>query len=211
MMKKDLKLIEKQRIPGCAIVTRVENNQREKVFINKFLPRISNHPGKYGIPWQYAKMSCNRSHFENQVWHDPGTYQGKLNQVYCKRCRKKNLKWHKDKLLRGEFNMDNKGMKQLRANTMTQKLLTTVGENRLEELWVKYGMYKSAELLSMEMQEYVSFSTMRYLSHIKNWKRPINKLSPLYRGYLAGNVDPSKYKHLIFPEEITKNETIKQR
>jgi len=62
-MKKDLKLIQKQSIPGCAIVTRVENNQREKDFYNKFLPRISNHPGKYGLPWQYAKMSCNPSHF----------------------------------------------------------------------------------------------------------------------------------------------------
>ena len=83
------------------------------------------------------------------------------------------------------MDMDNKGIKKLRANTMTQKLLTTIGENRLKELWVKYGMYKSAELLSMEMQEYVSFSTMRYLSHIKNWQRPINKLSPMYRGYLV--------------------------
>lgn len=101
--------------------------------------------------------------------------------------------------------MDNKEMKKLRANTMTQKLLATIGENRLEELWVKYGMYKSAEILSIELQEYVSFSTMRYLSHIKYWRRPINKLSPMYRGYLAGNVDPSKYKHLIF-EEGNKNE-----
>jgi hypothetical protein len=104
--------------------------------------------------------------------------------------------------------MDNKDIVKtiLRKNTMTQKLLETIGENRLEELWVKYGMYKSAEILSMEMQEYVSFSTMRYLSHIKFWRRHINKLSPLYKGYLAGNVDPKQYKHLIFPEEIKKDE-----
>jgi len=99
---------------------------------------------------------------------------------------------------------DNKDLKT-RNNTMTQKLLATIGENRLEELWVKYGMYKSAELLSMELQEYISFSTMRYLSQIKYWRRPINKLCPLYKGYLAGNVDPSDYKHLIFEEE-TQNE-----
>ena len=84
---------------------------------------------------------------------------------------------------------------------MTQKLLVKIGEKRLQELWVKYGMYKSAKILSVELQEYVSFSTMRYLSQIKNWIRPINKLSPLYKGYLAGNVDPSRYKHLIFPTE----------
>lgn len=98
--------------------------------------------------------------------------------------------------------MDNK---DIRKNSMTQKLLKNIGEDRLKELWVRYGMYKSAEILSVEMQEYVSFSTMRYLSQIKNWRRPVNKLSPLYKGYLAGNVDPSKYKHLIFEEEI-KNE-----
>jgi len=102
---------------------------------------------------------------------------------------------------------DNKNIEKtiLRKNSMTQKLLATIGENRLKELWVKYGMYKSAEILSMELQEYVSFSTMRYLSNLKNWKRPVNKLSPLYKGYLAGNVDPSDFKHLIFEEE-TQNE-----
>lgn len=102
---------------------------------------------------------------------------------------------------------DNKGIRKLRANSMTQKLLTTIGENRLQELWVKYGMYKSAELLSIEMQEYVSFSTMRYLSNLKSWRRPVNKLSPLFKGYLAGNVDPNYYKHLIFSEEETQNES----
>ena len=100
---------------------------------------------------------------------------------------------------------DNKNIAK-RKNSMTQKLLATIGENRLKELWVRYGMYKSAELLSVEMQEYISFSTMRYLSQIKNWRRPINKLSPLYKGYLAGNVDPSQFKHLIFSEEVTQNE-----
>jgi len=96
--------------------------------------------------------------------------------------------------------------KNIRNNTMTQKLLRTVGEEKLKELWIKYGMYKSAELLSDELQEYFSSATIRYLSQIKNWKRPINELSPLYKGYLAGNVDPSKFKHLIFPEEVIKNE-----
>ena len=99
--------------------------------------------------------------------------------------------------------MDNK---DIRKNSMTQKLLNNIGEDRLKELWVRYGMYKSAELLSVEMQEYISFSTMRYLSQIKNWRRPVNKLSPLYTGYLAGNVDPSHFKHLIFPLEENKNE-----
>ena len=97
---------------------------------------------------------------------------------------------------------DNKNIEKtiLRKNSMTQKLLATIGENRLKELWVKYGMYKSAELLSMELQEYVSFSTMRYLSNLKDWKSQVNKLSSLYKCYLAGNVDLSYFKHLIFAE-----------
>ena len=100
--------------------------------------------------------------------------------------------------------MDNNDIKKTRIkkNSMTQKLLATVGEEKLKVLWVKYGCYKSAELLSEEIQQYVSFSTMRYLSQIKNWRRPINKRSPMYLGYLAGNVDPSHFKHLIFPEEM---------
>ena len=105
---------------------------------------------------------------------------------------------------------DNRDLEKilLRKNSMTQKLLATIGENRLEELWVKYGMYKSAELLSMELQEYVSFSTMRYLSNLKDWRRRVNKLSPLYKGYLAGNVDPSYFKHLIFEEETQNEQSI---
>ena len=101
--------------------------------------------------------------------------------------------------------MDNK---DIRKNSMTQKLLKNIGEKRLKELWVRYGMYKSAELLSLELQEYISFSTMRYLSQIKNWRRPVNRLSPLYKGYLAGNVDPSYFKHLIFEEETQNEQSI---
>ena len=99
--------------------------------------------------------------------------------------------------------MTNKGIRKLRdtSYSMTQRLLKRIGEGRVVEYWTKYGMYKSAELLSIEMQEYVSPYTMRHLSNIQNWKRPVNKLSPLYKGYLAGNVDPSYFKHLIFPTE----------
>ena len=106
--------------------------------------------------------------------------------------------------------MDNKDIRKtiLRKNSMTQKLLATIGENRVKELWVEYGMYKSAELLSDELQEYVSSSTIRYLSQIKYWQRKVNKLSPLYRGYLAGNVDPSYFKHLIFEEETQNEQSI---
>jgi hypothetical protein len=99
--------------------------------------------------------------------------------------------------------MQNNGIRKQRdtSYSMTQRLLKTLGEGRVVEYWQKYGMYKSAELLSKEMQEYVSPYTMRHLSNIKNWKRHVNKNSPIYKGVMAGNVKASYYKHLIFPEE----------
>jgi len=73
------------------------------------------------------------------------------------------------------------------------------------EYWKRHGMYKSAELLSIEMQEYVSPYTMRHLSNIKNWKRHVNKNSPIYKGVIAGTVPASYYRHLIFPKEEEEN------
>ena len=104
--------------------------------------------------------------------------------------------------------MDNKGIRKQRdtSYSMTQRLLKNLGEGRVVELWRKFGMYKSAEFLSTEMQEYVSPFTMRHLSNIKNWKRPVNKLSPIYKGVMAGTIKASYYKHLIFPNEVTQNE-----
>jgi len=103
--------------------------------------------------------------------------------------------------------MDNKGIRKQRdtSYSMTQRLLKKIGEVRVLEYWQKHGMYKSAELLSKEMQEYVSPYTMRHLSNIKNWKRPVNKLSPIYKGVMAGTVKASFYKHLIFPKEEEEN------
>ena len=99
---------------------------------------------------------------------------------------------------------DNKNIGK-RNNTMTQKLLQTVGEEKIKKLWVEYGMYKSAELLSDELQEYVSSSTIRYLSQIKNWKRLVNKRSAIFKGVKAGTVKASYYKQLIFPKEEEEN------
>jgi len=104
--------------------------------------------------------------------------------------------------------MKNNGIRKQRdtSYSMTQRLLKKIGEGKVVEYWTKYGMYKSAELLSIEMQEYVSPYTMRHLSNIKNWKRPVNKLSAIYKGVIAGTVPAAYYKHLIFEEE-DKNET----
>ena len=103
--------------------------------------------------------------------------------------------------------MQNKGIRKQRdtSYSMTQKLLKKIGESRVVEYWKRHGMYKSAELLSIEMQEYVSPYTMRHLSNIKNWKRPVNKNSPIYKGVQAGTVPASYYRHLIFAKEENEN------
>ena len=103
--------------------------------------------------------------------------------------------------------MENNEIRKQRdtSYSMTQRLLKKIGEGKVVEYWKRHGMYKSAELLSIEMQEYVSPYTMRHLSNIKNWKRPVNKNSPIYKGVIAGNVKASYYKHLIFPKEENEN------
>ena len=59
--------------------------------------------------------------------------------------------------------------------TMTQRLLKKLGEGRVVEYWTKYGMYKASELLSIEMQEYVSPYVLRYMSNKYDWKRNCNQ------------------------------------
>jgi len=91
--------------------------------------------------------------------------------------------------------------------SMTQRLLKKLGEGRVVEHWKKYGMYKAAELLSKEMQEYVSPYVLRYMSNKYNWKRKCNPKSAIYKGVVINKTIPaSYYKHLIFLE-VTNNET----
>ena len=103
---------------------------------------------------------------------------------------------------------DNKNIGK-RNNTMTQKLINKIGLEKIQAIWVQYGMYKGAEELSKLMNEWVSFSTLRYLSQIFDLKRPVNPKSAIYVGVQRGTIPSSYYKHLIFPEEIAKNETNK--
>ena len=97
--------------------------------------------------------------------------------------------------------MDNKNI-GTRNNTMTQKLINKIGLEEVEKLWIQYGCYKAAEELSKLMNEWVSFSTLRYMSQKFDWKRPVNPKSAIYVGVKRGTVLASYYKHLIFPEEM---------
>ena len=89
--------------------------------------------------------------------------------------------------------------------SMTQRLLKKLGEGRVVGYWQRHGMYKASELLSKEMQEYVSPYVLRYMSNKYDWKREVNKLSAIYKGVIAGTVPAAYYKHLIFPMEEKNN------
>jgi hypothetical protein len=96
-------------------------------------------------------------------------------------------------------------MRKNRQNSTTQIIIKKLGLEEVEKTWQRLGMYKSSIELSSRTNMYVSPYVLRYMSYKYNWKRYVNKQSPLYKGYLAGNVDPSYYKHLIFNEN-TQNE-----
>jgi len=97
---------------------------------------------------------------------------------------------------------DNKNIGK-RNNTMTKTLINNIGLEEVEKLWIQFGMYRAAEELSKMLDEYVSFSTLRYLSQVFNWKRPVNPKSAIYVGVQRGSVNSSYFPHLIFPEEIS--------
>jgi hypothetical protein len=84
--------------------------------------------------------------------------------------------------------------------------LKKLGEGRVVGYWQSHGMYKASELLSKEMQEYVSPYVLRYMSDKYDWKRNCNPKSAIYKGVKAGTVPAAYYKHLIFSEEVTQNE-----
>jgi hypothetical protein len=96
-----------------------------------------------------------------------------------------------------------------RNNTVTNTLINKIGLKDVEKLWIQYGCYKAAEELSKILDTYVSFSTIKYLSQVLNWTRPVNPKSAIYEAVKRGTIPASYYKHLIFPEEM-RDETIKQ-
>ena len=91
--------------------------------------------------------------------------------------------------------------------SMTQKLIKAIGLAEVEKAWQKRGMNAYKEL-SVRMNEYVSPYVLRYMSNKYNWKRPVNKLSPIYKGVMAGTIKASYYKHLIITGEVNKNDTV---
>ena len=83
----------------------------------------------------------------------------------------------------------------------TQKLINKFGVTKLYNTWKKYGMYKSAEILTEEGDKYVSPFVMRYLSNKFNWVREVsNPNLPFVKGILNGKLDAEYFKHVTFKD-----------
>ena len=81
--------------------------------------------------------------------------------------------------------------------SMTYRLIEHFGEAELRRIWSEHGMYKSAELLSKELGEYVTPNVVRYLSYKFNWVREIHDLNlPFVKGVLDGTMPASYYRHV---------------
>jgi len=91
-MKKVVKIANKLTQTILTIVTRVENNQEEKVLYKVFLPVIVNKYGKYGYPGLAFKSDQNHSFFEIQVWFAPWQNQGRNIWLATNKLKKKKLK-----------------------------------------------------------------------------------------------------------------------
>jgi len=83
--------------------------------------------------------------------------------------------------------------------SITQQLINYFGVEKLYQTWKKYGMYKSAEALTEEGEQYVSPYVMRYLSNKFDWMREVtNPNLPFVKGILNGKTDAQYYKHVRF-------------
>ena len=65
----------------------------------------------------------------------------------------------------GEQQMNEKKSPRNTDFSITQQLINKFGVEKLYNTWKKYGMYKSAEILTEEGEQYVSPYVMRYMSN----------------------------------------------
>ena len=85
--------------------------------------------------------------------------------------------------------------------SITQQLINKFGVEKLFNTWKKYGMYKSAEVLTEEGDQYVSPYVMRYLSNKFSWMREVtNPNLPFVKGILNGKLDADYFKHVTFKD-----------
>ena len=76
--------------------------------------------------------------------------------------------------------------------SMTYKLKEQHGLEKIKEIWVECGMYRTAQKLG------TSPYVIRYVAHKHGWKRPAEKAPTIVKGIKNGNAKTSDYRVLDF-------------
>ena len=84
--------------------------------------------------------------------------------------------------------------------SMTYYILEKIGKDKLYEIWKGNGHRKTADIISEELDCWVTPMVIQYIAQRKfHWKRIVtDKSLPIYKGVLSGKIDPSIYKTIIF-------------
>ena len=82
----------------------------------------------------------------------------------------------------------------------TYKILAAIGKDALYDIWKDNGHIKTAAILENMLNVYVTPMIIQYIAQRKfGWKRIVtDKNLSIYKAVLAGTVDPSRYKTIIF-------------
>jgi hypothetical protein len=83
----------------------------------------------------------------------------------------------------------------------TYKILAAIGKDKLFAIWQINGHIKTAAILEDMLDGiFVSPMVIQYIAQRKfGWKRIVtDKNLSIYKAVLAGTVDPSRYKTIIF-------------
>jgi len=83
----------------------------------------------------------------------------------------------------------------------TYKILAAIGKDKLYEIWEENGHIKTSFIISDMLDGlYVTPMIIHYIAQRKfGWQRIVtDKNLSIYKAVLAGTVDPSRYKTIIF-------------
>ena len=84
--------------------------------------------------------------------------------------------------------------------SMTHKVLTEVGKDKLYEIWKDNGHRKTSDIVTNMLGVWVTDMVIQYIAQRKfHWVRVVtDKNLPIYKGVISGNMPASYYKSIIF-------------
>jgi len=84
--------------------------------------------------------------------------------------------------------------------SMTHRVLTEIGKDKLYEIWKDNGHRKTSDIATKLMGVWVTEMVIQYIAQRKfKWVRVVtDKTLPIYKGVLSGKVPASYYKSIRF-------------